>query len=55
MIPLFSVPDEVSNRNDLGIFFAIFLYGNICYDPSLEPSWQDDFNEGPQHMFSLRN
>ena len=28
---------------------------NICCDPSLEPSHRDGSNEGPQHMFLLRN
>ena len=33
----------------------IFLHKNIFCDPSLEPSSPDGSNEGPQHMFVLRN
>ena len=31
----------------------IFLISqqNITCDPSLEPSWQDGYNDGLQHMF----
>ena len=32
-----------------------FLHKNIFCDPSLEPSRREGFNEGSQHMFSLRN
>ena len=31
--------------------FFLFLNENVCYDPSLEPSWRDGPNDGSQNMF----
>ena len=31
--------------------FSIFSFKTLCCDPSLEPSWQDDSNDGLQHEF----
>ena len=31
------------------------LNGNICCDPSLEPSRQDGSNDGSQNMFYMEN
>ena len=33
-----------------GCFF-LFLYENVCCDPSKEPSRQDGSIDGSQHMF----
>ena len=33
----------------------LFLNGNICCDPSLEPSQRDSSNNGSQNMFLWRN
>ena len=33
----------------------MYLYKNIFYDPSLEPSHRDGSNEGSQHMFLFKN
>ena len=35
-------------------YIVLFLNGNICYDPSLEPSRRDGFNDVSQHMFNAQ-
>ena len=35
--------------------FILFLNGNICCDPSLEPPRQDGSNDGSQNIFLMKN
>ena len=37
------------------IFFLFYNKDILCCDPSLEPSQQDGYNEGSQHMFQRKN
>ena len=43
-------PDGEGCWDNSGIFI-LFLNGNICCDPSLEPSRRDGSNFGSQHVF----
>lgn len=39
-------------RDYLMITFLI-IHKNVCFDPLLVPSWQDDSNAGSQYMFYI--
>ena len=42
-------------ENNSQRYFFLFLYENICCDPSLEPSQQDSSNDVSEHMLLRSN